>query len=1412
MSMIRSLAAISISVLGFAALGAGQTYYVDCNKPDDSGDGKTETTAKRTIQAAVDLAVDGDTVMLLPGEHKVGSVDTAYSDSTLQTRVRITHQITLTGRDGKEKTFIKGQFSTAEGNNQGAGTGAMRCIVVGKGAQGTVIERVTLCEGATLGKNQGVSDDDRIGGAVWVHSEVGNQVYLCDAIVSNCVAYSASAGLHRGTAVCSRFYANRCPGQSGGTAAGSCKLVSCIIARNSHYYAIGNSSTLVNCTIAENGSTALYPVFGSGTHLVYNSLIYGQYDHNGTSQCGSTANNWVASNTVCVALSGADKGSLLNMVKGGAPYGETDTFKTNAVSQQCYGPAAGDFRLLPDSDAVNWGDPKHLARVTVPAKYQNLDVDLKPINVKAATCHAGAVQTVGPTPATTKLVINSVNTVVNGFAASPYASYKSYVFGDRWPMQVRLTSTLAADKLLSFRVTKNDTLVYLMAYLWPDRNDGAWLTLPPVGVDTAVKVWSVEPDNTFYVNEKTGDDGFDGLTASTAKKTLQAASDLVQSKKLALVLVAPGVYKEGGATAYGIKSRLAVTNGYAAVFRSTGKGAEDTFIVGEPDPGSDDGYGLGATRCVALKKTGAIQGFTLTGGWTAKERSGDGKIATVEANRGGAFVASSEPYDSAHYALTDCVVSNNHGSSVSAVYRGILYRCKMANNPWISGGTGASYGGIFVSSLFTRDSSVTYILRSGGTLYNCTIYGDSSKIAQFCTTDMSLFDSILVNGHLFQPYDSRHHFFGNVLWGSSTYESAWGADSSKSNGYSYVRLDPVLADPLNFDCRPLDQSGVDGQGDACTWLTNNSWQVRGGDIDGNPLRFTGAKVLPGAAQTFCQGVYVTSNGLGRVTVEGGQPGWNSLAPGKTITVKATDAATRPFVGFRVDGELLDHSVNQLSVDISYANKTVEAVYTTDWYVDANNGNDAWDGQTPATARKTLAKIMEMKFVAGDTVHAAPGVYDRGTMTNGTSFYNKGDGVCDLPSRVVVPWSVRLVADEGPEKTFIVGSAATDSARALGLGPGAVRCATVCSSATLSGFTLTGGHTLDVGDVPPADKDRDDDLNGAGVLSVGGTASLVENCIISNNVAFRGGAVVYATVNRCRIFDCQAASDAAATWVCHINGSYIDHFRTDKPVVQYYRGFNSTTIGPDICDEAGNPKTAVHSSNDGNNPSATPAYNSVFLCKPGATVREVAFNSVFLQDSTYVGTYHTNCQMVATAEGLFDAAAAPIPGSGCPALGFADVARYDFDALGWTDVVGNPRFSNNAMDAGAIQSDWRKRYARVLGGGQTLCPLAATNVHEVVEGVRLETGSLTLSAKNAAKAAGNAAEVSVTVDGTGTLKVLVDGEVFKALTAAESPAAFTVPFVTGFEEVTFVYEPGDGDTGSATLNRCRIPRGMLLLVR
>ena len=80
-----------------------------------------------------------------------------------------------------------------------------------------------------------------------------------------------------------------------------------------------------------------------------------------------------------------------------------------------------------------------------------------------------------------------------------------------------------------------------------------------------------------------------------------------------------------------------------------------------------------------------------------------------------------------------------------------------------------------------------------------------------------------------------------------------------------------------------------------------------------------------------------------------------------------------------------------------------AAFATDWYVDANNGNDGWDGTTAAipsqevidqcTAqsvpvpgpRKTLHAMMSDECVQpGDVVKAAEGDYNEGGDVNGSN--------------------------------------------------------------------------------------------------------------------------------------------------------------------------------------------------------------------------------------------------------------------------------------------------------------------------------------------------------------------------------------------------------------------------------------------
>ena len=135
-----------------------------------------------------------------------------------------------------------------------------------------------------------------------------------------------------------------------------------------------------------------------------------------------------------------------------------------------------------------------------------------------------------------------------------------------------------------------------------------------------------------------------------------------------------------------------------------------------------------------------------------------------------------------------------------------------------------------------------------------------------------------------------------------------------------------------------------------------------------------------------------------------------------------------------------------------------------YYVDAENGNDLWDGSTSVEPtpeqqlldpipgpKKTLAAAMAIPgLTSGDIVYAAEGSYTSETIEYSSALY-----------RVVVPQGVRLIASGKAENTYIVGESSpigTEGNDDLGNGPGAVRCAYLDKDAHIIGFTLTGGRT------------------------------------------------------------------------------------------------------------------------------------------------------------------------------------------------------------------------------------------------------------------------------------------------------------------------------------------------------------------
>ncbi len=190
--------------------------------------------AARTIQDALNAAMDGDAVLATNGVYAAGGTIVTGS---LSNRAAIAKAITLRSVNGPTHTFIVGAAAPGGGN----GDGAVRCVYVGTNA---VLCGFTLTNGHTRAAGDVDVVRERHGGGAW-----------CEAsgIISNCV-FTDNSAFSRG----------------GGVAYGS--LCNCLLVRNTSDGGAGAySATLRHCTIADNA--AVNEGAGAALSTVHNSIV-----------------------------------------------------------------------------------------------------------------------------------------------------------------------------------------------------------------------------------------------------------------------------------------------------------------------------------------------------------------------------------------------------------------------------------------------------------------------------------------------------------------------------------------------------------------------------------------------------------------------------------------------------------------------------------------------------------------------------------------------------------------------------------------------------------------------------------------------------------------------------------------------------------------------------------------------------------------------------------------------------------------------------------------------------------------------------------------------------------------------------------------------------------------------------------
>ena len=533
-----------------------------------------------------------------------------------------------------------------------------------------------------------------------------------------------------------------------------------------------------------------------------------------------------------------------------------------------------------------------------------------------------------------------------------------------------------------------------------------------------------------------------------------------------------------------------------------------------------------------------------------------------------------------------------------------------------------------------------------------------------------------------------------------------------------------------------------------------------------------------------------------VVLDGVQVGDNLVAVGESLafTIRRGWDSTYPCTGIRVNGEFLSFddypSGWTHTVDSADSSVVVEAVYehTHKWYVDANGGDDGNSGFATNNAKRTLAAVVGIAAIEpGDTIYALPGRYrdgDCGVTTSDAYTHN----------RVIVPADVSLVSTDGAEKTFIHGASATEPVSGkYGCGPDAMRCVSGLSGSTIRGFTLLDGRTH-------SDADGVTHRQAGGGIA-GGT---YVDCIISNNVsAYRGGAANGGTYIRCK-FLYNRCCDAQGTHLLEPSAAIncvFDHGLAACHAVYITGGgkIANCTFGSDLDCCVRYPGTG-----------GAKIFDSVVLC-PTAQGCEY-FNCVFAAKTNTNGTIFHDC-IQTNAEALALAADyAPLKGNVAIDAGrFGDYATNGwkeaiFAAEGGKDVLGGQRVYNGQIDLGAVEYDWRGDYAKDLGRRITVTD-AAPGVVETEEGaVRVSADApLTLVWAPRAKA-GTKLHFDVSVTGTGSLAVTLDGEPLAVCT--EGPQ--TVDFESNGQPRTMVFTfTGDG---AADLSRFKSDAGALLLVR
>ena len=220
-----------------------QYYYVDATSGDDANTGTTWGSAKKSIQAAVDLTVDTDVVMVSNGVYNTGG--RVSPGAALTNRLCISNAITVRSVNGPTKTIIKGSPDPCSGS---CGPGAVR---------GVYMTNACTLKGFLI--TGGFTDDrlgfycDRSGGG----AKLSKDSVLCQCVLSENTAHSEGGGVRGGNLFQCLLFKNISLFNGGGSTAAT--LNNCMLIQNTADFGGGGAhgGTLNNCVVYNNSALNL---------------------------------------------------------------------------------------------------------------------------------------------------------------------------------------------------------------------------------------------------------------------------------------------------------------------------------------------------------------------------------------------------------------------------------------------------------------------------------------------------------------------------------------------------------------------------------------------------------------------------------------------------------------------------------------------------------------------------------------------------------------------------------------------------------------------------------------------------------------------------------------------------------------------------------------------------------------------------------------------------------------------------------------------------------------------------------------------------------------------------------------------------------------------------------------------------